>query len=46
MKRITLEKIVDSLELLQHPVEIDVEVALRARRAVERMLEVGRGARG
>jgi quinolinate synthase len=43
MKRITLAKIVDSLELLQHRVEIPEEVAVRARRSVERMLAVGRG---
>ena len=46
MKRITLEGIVDSLEKLQHPVEVPTDVASRARRAVERMLEVGRGVRG
>lgn len=43
MKRITLPKILRSLELLQYPVEVDPEVASRARRAVERMLAVGRG---
>jgi quinolinate synthase len=42
MKRITLAKILASLEHLQHPVEIDPRVAERARRAVERMLAVGR----
>ena len=46
MKRITLDRIVDSLENLQHPVEVDPAVAAGARRAVERMLEVGRGRRG
>jgi quinolinate synthase len=46
MKRITLENIVDSLDKLQFPVEVDDEVAVRARRAVERMLAVGRGPRG
>ncbi len=46
MKRITLDNIVDSLDKLQFPVEVDSEVAARARRAVERMLEVGRGPRG
>ena len=46
MKRITLEKIVASLENLQHPVEVPPEIAVRARKAVERMLEVGRGGRG
>lgn len=42
MKRITLEKIAHSLETLQVPVEIEPQLAARARRAVERMLEVGR----
>ncbi len=46
MKRITLERIIDSLEKMQHPVEVPEDVAIRARRAVERMLEVGRGTRG
>jgi len=41
MKRITLANICDSLETLQPRVEIDSEVAVRARRAVERMLEHG-----
>jgi quinolinate synthase len=44
MKRITLERIATSLERLQHPVEVPPDIARRARRAVERMLEVGRGA--
>lgn len=42
MKRITLEGIRRSLETMTHQVEIDPDVAARARRAVERMLEVGR----
>jgi quinolinate synthase len=42
MKRITLEKICHSLETLQPRVEIDADVAGRARLAVERMLAVGR----
>lgn len=46
MKRITLARIAASLEHLQHPVEVPSSVARRARRAVERMLEVGRGGRG
>jgi quinolinate synthase len=41
MKRITLAKIYESLESLEPRVEIDPEVAARARRAVERMLEHG-----
>jgi quinolinate synthase len=45
MKRITLPKIVESLEKLQYPVEVDRELSERARRSVERMLEVGRGAK-
>jgi quinolinate synthase len=46
MKRITLENIVASLEEMQYPVEVTQDVAERARRSVERMLEVGRGPRG
>lgn len=44
MKRITLPRILASLERLEHRVEVDPGVAERARRAVERMLAVGRGA--
>jgi quinolinate synthase len=46
MKKITLEKIVHSLELGVHEVEVATEVAIPARHAVERMLAVGRGVRG
>ena len=42
MKRITLPKIRHVLDSLTHAVEIDPAVATRARRAVERMLEVCR----
>jgi quinolinate synthase len=42
MKRITLPKILHALETLEGRVEVDPEVAARARRAVERMLAVGR----
>jgi quinolinate synthase len=45
MKRITLENIVTSLQEMQFPVEVAPDVAERARRSVERMLEVGRGPR-
>ena len=41
MKRITLARIYESLEQLAPRVEIDPQVAERARRAVERMLEHG-----
>ena len=44
MKRITLPGILRSLQTLQHAVEVEPAVARRARRAVERMLAVGRGA--
>jgi quinolinate synthase len=44
MKRITLPKILRSLEAMEHRVEVFPAVAERARRAVERMLAVGRGA--
>jgi len=42
MKRITLPKIHRALERMEHAVEVEPEVAARARRAVERMLAVGR----
>jgi quinolinate synthase len=44
MKRITLPKILRSLQEMEHRVEVAPEVAVRARHAVERMLAVGRGA--
>jgi quinolinate synthase len=43
MKRITLPKILRSLETMTHEVTVAPEVAERARHAVERMLAVGRG---
>jgi quinolinate synthase len=46
MKKITLESIVASLKHRQFAVEVKPDVAARALRAVERMLEVGRGKRG
>ncbi len=46
MKRITLPKILRSLQTLEHRIEVEAGVAARARRAVERMLEVGRGKGG
>ena len=42
MKRITLPKILRSLETMQHEVLVDPEVGARAKLAVERMLAVGR----
>lgn len=45
MKRISLPKILHCLETMQYEVEVDEGVAWRARRAVERMLKVGRGSR-
>jgi quinolinate synthase len=42
MKRITLPKILRSLQTMETKVEVDSEVAQRARVAVERMLAVGR----
>src|SRR4029453_6361278 len=41
MKRITLAKVVHTLTHLQYEVQVDTEVAQGARRAVERMLEIG-----
>jgi quinolinate synthase len=46
MKKISLPNIVESLEKMQFPVEVESDLAERARRAVERMLEVGRGEKG
>jgi quinolinate synthase len=46
MKKITLESVVASLKHRRFEVEVAPEVADRALRAVERMLEVGRGERG
>ena len=42
MKRITLPKILWSLQTMQHQVEIEPSVAERGRRAVQRMVELGR----
>ena len=42
MKRITLAKIFESLQRLEHEIEIEPVIADRARLAVERMLDVGR----
>lgn len=41
MKQITLPRILDALRKQQYKVEIDPDVAARARRSVERMLEIG-----
>lgn len=46
MKKITLESIVESLKQRRYAIEVPPDVAARALRAVERMLEVGRGERG
>lgn len=45
MKRITLSGVLNALKNDEFRVEVDLETAQRARRAVERMLEVGRGKR-
>ncbi len=45
MKRITLPKILRSLQTMQYGVEIDPAIAKRARLAVERMVAIGRSAR-
>ncbi|HSG63491.1 MAG TPA: quinolinate synthase NadA, partial [Gammaproteobacteria bacterium] len=42
MKRITLPKILHSLETMQYAVELDAELAQRASRAVQRMLDASR----
>ncbi|MGH7611111.1 MAG: quinolinate synthase NadA, partial [Candidatus Dormibacteria bacterium] len=43
MKTTTLEKLRDSLRLMQHRITVPEGVAARARRAIERMVEVGAG---
>lgn len=45
MKRITLPKVLRSLETLTHEVTVEPEIARRARVAVQRMLDVRKGAR-
>lgn len=45
MKRITLPKILASLQDLKYEVEVDATVAVRARRAVQRMLQLSEGPR-
>jgi quinolinate synthase len=40
MKRISLEAIYESLRDLKHEVTVDLDVAERARRAVERMVNL------
>ncbi|MGH7523717.1 MAG: quinolinate synthase NadA [Gemmatimonadales bacterium] len=40
MKRISLPKILDALRTMQTPIEIDDAIATRARRSVERMLDL------
>ena len=42
MKKITLQKILWSLQTMQHEVQVDPEIGRRAKLAVERMLAVGR----
>lgn len=46
MKRITLPAIRDALTEMRYAIEVPDDIAHRARRAVERMLAVGRGVRG
>jgi quinolinate synthase len=40
MKMITLEKVRDSLRDLKHEITVPTEIAIRARRAIDRMVEV------
>jgi quinolinate synthase len=42
MKRITLPRILESLKTMKHVVEVDPLIADRARRAVQRMLDLGK----
>ena len=42
MKRITLPKVLASLEHMQYEIEIEADIAEAARRAVKRMVQIGR----
>jgi quinolinate synthase len=42
MKRITLSKILRSLQTMEHKIEIEPSIAERARRAVKRMIDLGK----
>jgi quinolinate synthase len=42
MKKTTLEKVLWSLEDMTHPIEVPEQIAARARRSIEAMLNVGR----
>jgi quinolinate synthase len=46
MRKITLPSVRRSLETMTERITIDPEIALRAKRAIDRMLEVGRGNAG
>jgi quinolinate synthase len=46
MRKFTLPSVRHALETMTHVVSIDSEVASRAKRAIDRMLEVGRGISG
>lgn len=46
MRKITLPAVRRSLETMTHEIVLDPETARRARRAIERMLEIGRGHMG
>jgi len=41
-KKITLDKVKDALRLNQHQIEIPEDVAMKARKALERMLDMGK----
>ncbi len=42
MKVNTLEKLLWSLEEMQYPIRVEPHIALRAKRAIDRMMEIGR----
>ena len=41
MKKITLDKVLDSLENTKHRVTVPADIASRASRAISRMVEIG-----
>ena len=43
MKKITLEKVLNSLETLEPKVELSDEIMKKAKKPLQKMMEIGRG---